>query len=101
MDTYPTDALTLQLTQESLPARIDIRTAEPLLRIESHMGDMIEPTRRSYHTLIHSTSLLLLHCPRRGRGLLGSRTRSCFLRVLVSQRDLLEQLGRLGFRRER
>lgn len=101
-DLASTDPLTLQLPQQSLPARIDIRTAEPLLRIESHMGDMREPTRRTNHTLVHSPSFLLLHRPGRGgRGLLGSGRRPCFLRVLVSQRDLLEELGRLGLGGER
>jgi hypothetical protein len=57
--TYSTDTLTFELSQESLPTRIDVVTRETFLRIESHVSDVIESAWSADHALV-DTSLLLL-----------------------------------------
>lgn len=93
--THPADSLTLELTEQPLPARVDVIGAEALLAIESHVRNMVESRRSSNLTLVDPSLLLLgragrLLCRRGGRA-------ARFGGVLVAHRDLFEELGGFGF----
>jgi hypothetical protein len=92
--THPANPLALQLSQQPLPTRINVVAAKALLGVKAHVRDVTEAGRFSNHALVDSALLLFgrARLLRRRGG--GGTARLCG--VLVSERDLLEQLS--GFR---
>lgn len=86
--------MTLELSEQPLPARVDIVGAKALLAVETHVRDVVEARRSSDHTLVNPALFLLgragrLLCRRGGRA-------ARFGGVLVAHRDLFEELGGFG-----